>query len=158
MRFFLHKNKFDLDARPDFNEGLQPETPEDAVLSAYSTLIITVEDKGSKIVQFSQLLGEGVLDLSSLRTSEIENFRHYYVRLDAAHTVLAWAYLAVLLQLNETVDKRRLEMFRLAFYATQHWIEDAMYEEVNNLDCDIYTIHCTILDEANQRVILTMQF
>jgi hypothetical protein len=36
----------------------------------------------------------------------------------------------VLLQLDENVDKTRLEAFPLAFYAAQHWIDHVMYEDV----------------------------
>jgi len=36
----------------------------------------------------------------------------------------------VLLQLDETVDKKRLETFPLVSYAAQHWVEHAKYEEV----------------------------
>jgi hypothetical protein len=46
--------EFDQDAARNLMEGWRPENPEEAVLSACSTLITVIDnDKGSKIVQFS---------------------------------------------------------------------------------------------------------
>ncbi|KAF8500753.1 ankyrin repeat-containing domain protein [Russula emetica] len=122
--------EFGPDAGPNLKEGWRPENPEDAVLSAISTLITIVENRGSKIVQFSHFSAREFLMSDRLRTSEIGNIRHYYVPLDAAYTVLARACLTVLLQLDENADKRHLETFPLAFYAAQHWVEHTMYEGV----------------------------
>jgi hypothetical protein len=65
-----------------------------------------------------------------LRTSTVGTIRDYHVTLDAAHTLLARACLAVLLQLDESVDKKRLETFPLALYAAQRWVDHAKYEDV----------------------------
>jgi hypothetical protein len=122
--------EFDLHAGPNLKEDWRPENPEDAVLSACSTLITVIENKDSKIVQFSHFSVREFLTSDRLRTSEIGNIRHYHIPLDAAHTILARACLTVLLQLDENVDKTRLEAFPLAFYAAQHWIDHVMYEDV----------------------------
>ena len=45
--------EFDRGAGSSLKEGWRPESPEDAVLSACSTLIAVIENSGSKIVQFS---------------------------------------------------------------------------------------------------------
>jgi ankyrin repeat protein len=122
--------EFDPDMGPNLKEGWRPENPEDAVLSACSTLIAVIENNGSKIVQFSHFSVKEFLTSDRLRTSEIRNIRHYHIPLDAAHSILARACLLVLLQLDENVDKKRLETFPLAFYAAQYWVDHAKYEDV----------------------------
>ena len=122
--------EFDADARSNLKEGWRPENAEDAVLSACSTLIAVIQNKGSKIVQFSHFSVKEYLTSDRLRTSETGNIRHYHIPLDAAHTILARACLTVLLQLDENVDKKRLETFPLAFYAAQYWVDHAKYEDV----------------------------
>jgi ankyrin repeat protein len=122
--------RFDPDQAPSLMEGWRPEYPEEAVLSACSTLITIVENDGSKIVQFSHFSVKEYLTSDRLWTSGIRNFCNYHIPLDAAHTTLARACLTVLLQLDETVDKERLATFPLAFYAAQHWIAHAKFEDV----------------------------
>jgi len=121
---------FDQDPMSNFMEGWRPENPEEAVLSTCSTLISIIDDKGGRIVQFSHFSVKEFLTSDRLRTSEVGNIRDYYIPLDAAHTTLARACLAVLLQLDENVDKKRVRTFPLALYAARHWIEHAQYEDV----------------------------
>ena len=121
---------FEADSGPSLKEGWRPDSPEDAVLSACSTLIAVIEDKGSKIVQFSHFSVKEYLTSDRLRISEMGNIQQYHIPLDAAHTILARACLTVLLQLDETVDKERLKTFPLAFYAAEHWVAHAKYEGV----------------------------
>ena len=122
--------ELDSHAGPDLKEGWRPENPEDAVLSACSTLISVIENEGSKIVQFSHFSVREFLTSDRLQTSDMGNIRHYHIPLDAAHTVLARACLTVLLQLDKDVDKTRLEAFPLALYAAQHWVDHAKYDDV----------------------------
>ncbi|KAI0288063.1 hypothetical protein BC826DRAFT_1168203 [Russula brevipes] len=84
-------------------ENWRPENPEEAVLSACSTLISVIEYEGSKIVQFSHFSVKEFLTSDRIRSSEDTNIRHYYSPLDSAHTILARACLAVLLQLDDSV-------------------------------------------------------
>jgi ankyrin repeat protein len=122
--------EFGADAGPNLKAGWRPENAEDAVLSACSTLIAIIENDGSKVVHFSHFSVKEYLTSDRLRTSEMGNIRDYHIPLDAAHTVLARACLTVLLQLDENVDKKRLKTFHLAFYASQHWVDHAKYEDV----------------------------
>jgi ankyrin repeat protein len=122
--------EFDEDSGPSLNEGWRPENAENALLSACSTLIAVIEDDGSKIVQFSHFSVKEYLTSGRLRSSEIGNVCHYHIPLGAAHTVLAQACITVLLQLDEKVDKECLESFPLAYYAAEHWVEHAKYEDV----------------------------
>src|ERR1700743_1106173 len=93
--------EFEADSGPSLKEGWRPESPEDAVLSACSTLIAIIEDKGSKVVQFSHFSVKEYLTSARLRTSGVGNIRNYHISLDAAHTILARACLTVLLQLDD---------------------------------------------------------
>ncbi|KAF8463221.1 ankyrin repeat-containing domain protein [Russula ochroleuca] len=122
--------EFGADAGPNLKEGWRPENAEDEVLSACSTLIAIIENEGSKIVQFSHFSVKEFLTSDRLQTSEMGNIRHFHTPLDAAHTILARACLTVLLQLDENMDKKRLETFPLAFYAARHWVDHAKYEDV----------------------------
>jgi hypothetical protein len=65
-----------------------------------------------------------------LWTSDIGNIRFYHISLAAAHTILAQACLTVLLQLDESMDKKRLATFPLALYASRYWVDHARFEDV----------------------------
>ena len=112
-------------------EDWRPTNPDDAVLSTCSTLIAIIEDRSSKIVQFSHFSVKEFLTADRLQFSDVGNIREFYVLLEPAHTILALACLSVLLQLDESVDKRRqVSTFPLAFYAAQHWFDHAKFEDV----------------------------
>jgi hypothetical protein len=110
-------------------EGWRPEDPEEAVLSACSSLIAIIDDQGSRIVQFSHFLVKEFLTSDRLQTSGIS---HYYAPLEPVHTLLAWACVAVLLQLDEKVDREWVATFPLAEYAYWHWFDHAKFEHVQS--------------------------
>ncbi|KAI0288059.1 ankyrin repeat-containing domain protein [Russula brevipes] len=122
--------EFNADTMLNLKENWRPENPEEAVLSACSTIISVIEYEGSKIVQFSHFSVKEFLTSDRLRSSEDTNIRHYYGPLDSAHGILARACLAVLLQLDDQVDKKRLATFPLAFYAAEHWVNHVKYGDV----------------------------
>jgi hypothetical protein len=123
--------EFEQDAAAKLMEGWRPENPEEAILSACSTLDAIIDDtKGSKIVQFSHFSVKEFLTSDRLRTSEVGNICDYHIPPDAAHTILARACLTVLLQLDEDMDKERLATFPLVLYAAEHWFIHAKYEGV----------------------------
>ena len=124
--------EFDANATPNMVEGWRPESPEEAVLSACSTLVAIVDDGANRIVQFSHFSVKEFLTSDRLRISDIGTISHYYVPLEPAHTTLARACLTVLLQLDETVDKERLATFPLVFYSAQHWVKHAKFENVTS--------------------------
>jgi ankyrin repeat protein len=116
---------------PNVMEGWRPENPEEAILSACSTLIAIIDgDQSSKIVQFSHFSVKEFLTSDRLRISEVGYIHHYHIPLATAHTLLARACLTVLLQLDEGIDKERLATFPLAFYAAQYWFVHAKHEGV----------------------------
>jgi hypothetical protein len=65
-----------------------------------------------------------------LETIEVGNVRDFHIRLDAAHATLARVCLTMLLQSDETIDKKRIATYPLASYAAQHWFHHAKYEDV----------------------------
>jgi len=119
---------FDPDSEPRLEEGWRPENPEEAVLSACSTLITIIGDEDSKIVQFSHFSVKEFLTSERFQTSELG--KTLYIPLDAAHTILTRACLTVLLQLDEKLDKQRLKTFPLAPYAARYWVDHAKIENV----------------------------
>jgi len=114
--------EFDQGGTANLMECWRPENPEEAILSACSTLIAVIEVplQGSQIVQFSHFSVKEFLTSDRLHRSEDVNLRHYHIPLDAAHYILTQACLTVLLQLDENIDKKRLATFPLALYAAQH--------------------------------------
>ena len=116
----------------NFVEGWRPEDPEEAVLSACSSLIAVINDKGSKIVQFSHFSVKEYLTSDRLQTSDIGHLCDYYIPLEPAHALLARACIAVLLLLDETVDRERVATFPLAQYASEHWLDHAKFENVQS--------------------------
>jgi hypothetical protein len=111
-------------------EDWRPENPEEAVFSACSTLITIIDDEESKIVQFSHFSVKEYLTSDRLETSNVGNIRSFYISLEPAHTTLARACLAVLLQLGENVDEERLAVFPLSLYAARNWVDHAKFEGV----------------------------
>jgi hypothetical protein len=113
-------------------EGWRPENSEEAVLSACSSLITIINDQGSKIVQFSHFSVKEYMTSDRLQTSDVGHVCDYYVPLEPAHTLLALACVAVLLQLDEEVDRERVATFPLAEYASEHWLDHAKFENVQS--------------------------
>src|SRR6266852_276524 len=116
----------------NLEEGSRPDNPEEAVLSAVSSLISIINVRGSKIVQFSHFSVEEYMTSDRLQTSDIDHVCDYYIPLEQAHTVLARACMAVLLQLDEKVDRKRVATFPLADYASKHWLDHAKFENVQS--------------------------
>jgi hypothetical protein len=106
--------------------GWRPEDPEEAVLSACSSLITIVDDEDAKVIQFSHFSVKEFLTSDRLESSDVGNICQYYIPLELAHTILARACLTVLLQ----ADKRRIEATPLASYASRNWVMHAEFEDV----------------------------
>ncbi|KAF8493459.1 hypothetical protein F5888DRAFT_1926975 [Russula emetica] len=96
---------------------------EDAVLSAYPTLIARDKDDPT-IIQFSHESLKEFLTSNRLRTSRIENSSRYHFSLEAAHATLARVCINVLLRFDETADITHLKKRSpLALYAAQYWVQ-----------------------------------
>jgi len=124
--------EFDTNEVTNLVEGWRPENAEEAVLSACSSLIAIIDDEGSKIVQFSHFSVKEYMTSDRLQRSDIGHLCDYYIPLEPAHTVLARACMAVLLQLDETVDRERVATFPLGAYAFEHWLDHAKIENVQS--------------------------
>ena len=112
-------------------ERWRPTNPEEAVLAACSSLITIIDVRGSKAVHFSHFSVREYMTSDRLLTSDIGP-RDYYISLEQAHAVLARACIAVLLQLDEKVDRERVATFPLARYASEHWLDHARFENVRS--------------------------
>jgi hypothetical protein len=122
--------QFDSNMSLSLVEGWRPVDPEAAVLTACSSLISIVDVEDSKIVQFSHFSVKEFLTSARIATSKVVSISQYYVLLEPAHTILAQACLAVLLQLDENTDVERLGTFPLAVYAARHWVDHAKFGNV----------------------------
>jgi hypothetical protein len=102
----------------------------EAILSLCPALITTIEvGESSQIVQFSHFSVKEFLTSNHLLFSKPENIALWHVSLNAAHTFLAQACLTVLLQLDETMDDKRLALFPIVSYAAQNWFVHARYKD-----------------------------
>ena len=124
--------EFDPNERTNLVKGWRPENPEEAVLAACSSLIAIIHDEGSKVVQFSHFSVKEYLTSDRLQTSDIGHVCDYYIPLEKAHTVLARACVAIMLQLDEKADRERVATFPLAKYASEHWLDHAKFENVQS--------------------------
>ena len=124
---------FGANVSPNLVEGWRPPNAEEAVLSACSTLITIVHDRSSKIVQFSHFSVKEYLTSDRLETSNVVNIRQFYIHLEPAHTTLARACLAVLLELDGRPEEERFAGFPLALYAARNWVDHAKYGNVASL-------------------------
>src|SRR6266852_6334493 len=121
----------------NFVEGWRPENPEEAVLSACSSLIAIIDDRGSKTVQFSHFSVKEYMTSGRLQTSDIGHVSDYYIPLEQAHTLLARACIAVLLQLDDEVDRERVATFPLAVYASGYWDAHAKFKNQSQIQDDL---------------------
>jgi ankyrin repeat protein len=136
---------FDLDATdgelPRFHPEWRWEEQEQAVLSACSSLISIVDQKGSRVVQFSHFSVKEYLTSNRLAVAngDLEVSR-YHILPEPAHLILAHACLGVLLCLDNRVDKGSEEGggmdshkdISLLQYAAEHWASHALIGNVSS--------------------------
>ena len=115
---------------PNLVAGWRPESPEEAVLSTCSTFITIIDDRDSKIVQFSHFSVKEFLTSDRLQMSNFGNIRQYYIPLEPAHAILARACVTVLLQVDEKQDEERFRALPLGSYAIEHWAKHARFGDV----------------------------
>src|SRR5712672_784275 len=127
-REYAHRlfNCFAVSVRP-----LRVEEPQEAVLSACSSLIAISNVDGSPIVQFSHFSVKEFLISNRLSEAATDVSRYHILSL-SAHTVLAQASLSILLHLGDWVDKKSMEEFPFAVYAAQHWVDHGQFGGVSS--------------------------
>jgi ankyrin repeat protein len=141
---------FDERGTTKLNPAWRWEDPEQAVMSACSSLVIIVKDGDSRVVRFSHssvkqfltsnwlaVLAESIRNVShyhiqletahSILAESIRDVSHYHIQLETAHSILAQACLGILLQFDDRIDRDNIEGFPLARYAAQYWATHARF-------------------------------
>ena len=115
---------------PQFHQNWCLEDPAYAVLSTCSSLLTIVDVEGAPVIQFSHFSVKEFL--TSTRLAETSNIitRRYHISLVSAHTLAAQACLGILLHLDMNITRHSLQRFRLAEYASKHWVDHARFENV----------------------------
>ena len=114
---------------PKFNAERRPKDQEAAVLSLCSSLITIVDNRGSRVVQFSHLSVKEFLTSNHL-TSSTARLTTYHILPGPAHTIFAQICLGLLLHLDDRNDNKSVKDSPLADYAARHWIAHAQFESV----------------------------
>ena len=116
---------------PTLNPDWRREDQEYVVLSTCSSLITVVHDGYSRVVQFSHFSVKEFLTSERLTTAAGDiSFRH--IPPTPAHTILAQVCLGVLLRPDDTTWGAFVQRFLLAKYASQHWVDHALFENVSS--------------------------
>ena len=124
---------FDFDAAeegiPKFSADRRPKDQEEAVLSICSSLITVVDNRGSRVVQFSHFSVKEFLTSNHL-VSSTEQLTQYHILPGPAHTLLAQVCLSLLLHVDDSKDNKCVKDSPLAEYAARNWIAHAQFEDV----------------------------
>jgi len=115
---------FSVEEVPKLNPAWRWEDQEEAVMSACSSLVVIIENGDSRIVQFSHFSVKEFLTSDRLAESS-RDVPCYHILLELAHMILAQACLGVLLQLDDRVDRDKINDLPLAIYAAEHWVKHA---------------------------------
>ena len=137
----------DTEGIPRLNSDWRWEEQEQALLIACSSLIAIVTpdnveasdsdsesetDGGdSRTVQFSHFSVKEFLTSSRLATASGE-ISNYHIDSEPAHTILGQACLAVLLKIQDNVDRHTPMDHPLAQYAAKHWTTHAQFGKVSS--------------------------
>jgi ankyrin repeat protein len=114
---------------PQSNPNWRWTDQHQAILSTCSSLIAIVDDRGSKVVQFSHFSVKEYLTSDRLARSSGDVLR-YHIVLEPAHTILAQACLGVLLRLDDGVNMANVGGIPLVEYAARFWFDHAGFENV----------------------------
>ncbi len=125
---------FDFEAGPipKFHEDWRLGDPIDAVLSTTSSLLAIVDDRGSRVIQYSHFSVKEFLTSARLAETNDTICRRYHISMSPAHTFVAQGCLGLLLHLDKNVVTRNsLEEYPLAEYVAQYWFVHARFEGVS---------------------------
>ena len=111
---------------PKLNPHWQWEDKHTAILSTCSSLVAIVSKGGSEVVQFSHFSVKEFLTSERLALSSGD------IALEPAHTTLAQACLAVLLQMDNHVNEMDACDIPLVGYAARYWVDHARFENVSS--------------------------
>ena len=116
---------------PTVNPDWRREDQEYAVLSTCSSLITVVHDGDSRVVQFSHFSVKEFLTSERLAVAA-GDISFHHIPPAPAHTILAQACLCVLLRPDNASWETFVQRFPLAEYASQHWVDHALFENVSS--------------------------
>ena len=117
---------------PTLKENWRWDDQEEAVLSTCSSLIAIVRSGGSRVVQFTHFSVKEYLTSPRLARSPHGEVSRFRIDLESAHTIMAQACLATLLQLGGHGGKSAANGFPLVKYAAQHWVDHAQFDKVSS--------------------------
>ena len=117
---------------PTLKEDWRWDDQEEAILSTCSSLIAIIPRDDTRVVQFSHFSVKEYLTSSRLAHSTHGEVSRFRIDLEPAHTIMAQACLATLLQLDEHAGKSDSKLSPLVRYAAQHWVDPAQFEEVSS--------------------------
>ncbi len=121
----------DAEGIPRLKPDWRWEDQELALQSACSSLIVIVQARNSRVVQFSHFSVKEFLTSSRLGTAGGE-VKGYHIDLEHAHAILGQACLGVLLQIQDDVEGHTRKDHPLARYAAEHWTTHAQFGEVSS--------------------------
>jgi ankyrin repeat protein len=117
---------------PTLKEDWRWDDHEEAVLSTCSSLIAIIPHDDSRVVQFSHFSVREYLTSSRLTQSAHGDVSRFHIDLEPAHTIMAQACLATLLQLDEHAGNSDANGSPLVKYAAQHWVDHAQFDKVSS--------------------------
>ena len=117
---------------PTLKEDLRWDDEEEAVLSTCPSLITIIPRGDSRVVQFSHFSVKEYLTSPRLARSAHRDVSRFRIDLEPAHTIMAQACLATLLQLDQHTENGDAKMSPLVKYAAEHWMDHAQFEEVSS--------------------------
>jgi ankyrin repeat protein len=115
---------------PTLKEDWRWDDEEEAILSTCSSLIAIIPRGDHQVVQFSHFSVKEYLTSPRLAQSPHGDVSQFSIDLERAHTVMAQACLATLLQLDEHAGNCGAKASPLVNYAAQHWVDHAQFEKV----------------------------
>ena len=117
---------------PTFKEDWRWDDEEEAVLSTCSSLITIGPRDDSRVVQFSHFSVKEYLTSPRLARSPHGDISRFRIDLEPAHTIMAQACLATLLQLGQHSENGDSKMSPLVKYAARHWVDHTQFEKVSS--------------------------
>ena len=129
---------------PQLNDDWRWKDQEQAVLTACSSLIVIVDSRDSRMVQFSHYSVKEYLASDRLAATKFDTPCFHHIRLESAHTIMAQACLGVLLRLEKPINNETVKRFPLADYAAKHF---ANHVEFGNVLSQITNGIYELLDE-----------
>jgi ankyrin repeat protein len=117
---------------PTLKKDWRWDDEEEAVLSTCSSLIAIVRNGDSRVVQFSHFSVKEYLTSPRLARSPHGDVSRFRIDFERAHTVMAQACLATLLQQDGNAGNSDAKVSPLVKYAAQYWVDHAQFEKVSS--------------------------